>query len=63
MEHPIKQGAESSQVLVENSKKWPQYLAANLGKVLFIYLFTIYKITVELLYKLLLQHLAFRLHI
>jgi hypothetical protein len=33
MEQPIGEGVESTEVLVEDSKKWPQYLAASLGKV------------------------------
>lgn len=31
MEQPIGEGVESTEVLVENSKKWPQYLAASLA--------------------------------
>ncbi|XP_069696650.1 facilitated trehalose transporter Tret1-2 homolog [Periplaneta americana] len=31
MEHPTKEGVESTEVLVENCKKWPQYLAASLA--------------------------------
>jgi hypothetical protein len=37
MEQPIGEGVESTEYLVEDSKKWPQYLAASLGNVYIIY--------------------------
>jgi hypothetical protein len=33
MENPVKEALESTEVLVKDSKKWPQYLAASLGNV------------------------------
>jgi hypothetical protein len=33
MEQPVAEGVESTEDLVEDSKKWPQYLAASLGKI------------------------------
>jgi hypothetical protein len=37
MEQPIGEEGVSTEVLVEDSKKWPQYLAASLGKIYIIY--------------------------
>jgi hypothetical protein len=33
MENLVKEGVQSTEVMVEGSKKWPQYLAASLGNV------------------------------
>lgn len=33
MENPVKEGMESTELPVVDSKKWPQYLAASLGNV------------------------------
>ena len=36
MELDKKEGLESTEVLVEDCKKWPQYLAASLGMSLYV---------------------------